>query len=181
MHGRRTAGSILPPPGSSGVAGRVSSRSVDADDAVLARVRALLAQAESTTYGAEAAAFTAKAQELMARHAIDHALVWERAGRDESPVTVRLPVDDPYADAKSLLLQIVATHSRCRAVFHERYTLSTIVGFASDVELVSSTVRGGADAFGRARGRMAADQAQLRFGDLDGSAADHDEFATASV
>ena len=77
---------------------------------MLARVRGLLAQAESTTYEAEAATFTAKAQELMARHALDHALLWERAGRDEKPMTIRLPIDDPYVDAKSMLLHVVAVH-----------------------------------------------------------------------
>lgn len=126
---------ILPPPGSSrtgwpGGADRVHAAD---DDPVLAKVRALLAHAESTPFEEEAAAFTAKAQELMARHAIDIALVWEHAGRDERPVTSRLPVDEPYVDAKSLLLQIVAEHSRCRAVFHDRYAMSSVIGFASDV------------------------------------------------
>ena len=103
------------------------------DDPVLVKVRALLAQAESTTFEAEAEAFTAKAQELMARHAIDGALLWARSARDERPITIRLPLDDPYADVKSLLLQRVAHHSRCKSVYHPRYGLSSIVGFASDV------------------------------------------------
>src|SRR6185295_10188297 len=77
------------------------------DDSVLVKVRALLAQAESTSFEAEAEAFTAKAQELMARHAIDGALLWARSARDECPVTIRLPLDDPYVDIKSLLLQRV--------------------------------------------------------------------------
>jgi len=125
---------LLAPPGTSPFVGSTRGPpSAAVDDAVLAKVRALLAQAESTTFEAEAAAFTAKAQELMARHAIDHALVWERAGREEAPVTTRLPIDDPYADAKSLLLQIVTDASRCRSVFHERYAMSSIIGFAPDV------------------------------------------------
>ena len=103
------------------------------DDPVLVKVRALLAQAESTTFEAEAEAFTAKAQKLMARHAIDGALLWARSARDERPITIRLPLDDPYTDVKSLLLQRVAHHSRCKSVYHPRYGLSSIVGFASDV------------------------------------------------
>ncbi len=128
---------ILPPPGdatgpATGAVNRTRMRN-GADDPVLAKVRALLAQAESTTFEAEAAAFTAKAQELMARHAIDVALVWEDAGREEQPITIRLSLDDPYVDAKSLLLHVVAKHSRCRAVLHERYAMSSVVGFESDV------------------------------------------------
>jgi hypothetical protein len=131
----RSAGplrSLIPPPGA-----RWSAVAADpeptADAPVLVKVRALLAQAESTTFEAEADAFTAKAQELMARHAIDTAVVWARSGGDERPITVRLPIDDPYADIKSLLLQRVASHSRCRAIHHSAYGLESIVGFASDV------------------------------------------------
>ena len=103
------------------------------DDPVLVKVRALLAQAESTTFDAEAAAFTAKAQELMARHAIDAAVLWASSERDERPTTIRLPIDDPYADIKALLLHYVAVRSRCRAVRHVHYGLVSVVGFASDV------------------------------------------------
>jgi len=122
---------IIPPPGAT----LRSVLDVDpaVDDPVLVRVRALLAQAESTTFEAEAETFTAKAQELMARHAIDAAMLWATTSRDERPTTIRLPIDDPYADIKSLLLQYVAGHSRCTAVWDGANALSTVVGFASDV------------------------------------------------
>jgi len=123
---------IIPPPGSSSAAGGTDA-GADVDDPVLQKVRALLAQAESTTFEAEAAAFTAKAQELMARHAIDVALLWARTERSERPLTVRVAIGDPYADMKAFLLHVVARHSRCRAVRHPRYGMSSIVGFASDV------------------------------------------------
>ena len=84
------------------------------NDPVLLKVRALLAQAESTTFEAEAEAFTAKAQELMARHAIDAAVLWSRTERAERPISIRVPIDDPYVDIKSFLLQCVARRSRCR-------------------------------------------------------------------
>jgi hypothetical protein len=123
---------IVPPPGAQPDDGTQEvSRSVD--DPVLVKVRALLAQAESTTFEAEAEAFTAKAQELMARHAIDGAVLWARSAREERPITIRVPLDDPYTDVKSLLLQRVAHHSRCKSVYHPRYGLASIVGFASDV------------------------------------------------
>jgi hypothetical protein len=100
---------------------------------MLERVRALLAQAESTTFEAEAEAFMAKAHELMTRHAIDEAMVSARANRSETPLTIRVPIDDPYVDAKSLLLHHVAANSRCRAVFYDRFALSAVVGFATDL------------------------------------------------
>lgn len=103
-------------------------------DPVLKRIRALLAKAESSQFEAEATALTAKAQELVTRHAIDAAAVEAGLGhRDERPVAIRVPIDRPYVDAKSLLLQVVAQSGRCRAVFHERLAMSTIAGFAADV------------------------------------------------
>jgi Protein of unknown function (DUF2786) len=121
---------LIPPPGSHAPAGR---RDATVDDPVLVKVRALLAQAESTTFDAEAAAFTAKAQALMARHAIDAAVVWASSDRNEKPTTIRVPVDDPYADIKALLLHVVAQRSRCRAVRQVRYDLVSVIGFATDV------------------------------------------------
>jgi uncharacterized protein DUF2786 len=123
---------IIPPPGAQ-PADHMRDVARGVDDPALVKVRALLAQAESTTFEAEAEAFTAKAQELMARHAIDGAMLWARSARDERPITIRLPLDDPYSDVKSLLLQRVAHHSRCKSVYHPRYGLSSIVGFSSDV------------------------------------------------
>ncbi|MGH9272018.1 MAG: DUF2786 domain-containing protein [Ilumatobacteraceae bacterium] len=122
---------ILPPPGRRGATRPSTGPTVD--DPVLNKVRALLAQAESTTFEAEAEAFTAKAQELMARHAIDVAVLWARAASDERPTSIRLPIDDPYADIKSLLLHQVAQHSRTRAVWDATHALSTVIGFASDL------------------------------------------------
>ena len=133
---------LIPPPG----AGRAApprrppaagrGPGVGVDDTVLAKIRALLAKAESTSFEAEAEAFTAKAQELMLRHAIDAALVAQgdvSGGAGEVPVTIRVAIDDPYVDAKSLLLQVVAVAGRCRAVFHAHLSVSSVIGFAVDV------------------------------------------------
>ncbi|MGE0140939.1 MAG: DUF2786 domain-containing protein [Ilumatobacteraceae bacterium] len=128
---------VIPPPGGpTARAARRADSSSPVDRAILDRVRALLVKAESTTFEAEAEAFTAKAHELIARHAIDAALLdAERvgSGRGESPVTVRIAIDEPYVDAKSLLLQVVAEASRCRALFHTRFAFSSVIGFATDV------------------------------------------------
>lgn len=129
---------LIPPPGASG-AGRAPAPGADIDGvdrAVLDKVRALLTKAESTTFDAEAAAFTAKAHEMMTRHAIDSAMLAAAgaAGHDRSaPTTIRLAIDDPYADAKSLLLQVIAKANRCRAIFHLDVSMSSVVGYPADV------------------------------------------------
>ena len=59
------------------------------------KIRALLAKAESTEYPDEAAVYTAKAQELIATHAIDMALLQEREGKGHV-VTRILNIARPY-------------------------------------------------------------------------------------
>jgi hypothetical protein len=113
-----------------------STRPRSAEDArILEKVRALLAKAESTTFPEEAEALSAKAQELMARHAIDDAMVGG-GGNDDVPSGLRLSVDDPYARAKSILLAEVAAANRCRAVLCVGLGFSTVFGFESDLEFV---------------------------------------------
>ncbi|MEZ5294802.1 MAG: DUF2786 domain-containing protein [Ilumatobacteraceae bacterium] len=128
---------LVPPPGSQPTGAHAAPPTdLAADDrALLERVRHLLDKAESTEFEAEAEAFTAKAHELITRHAIDTALLADDVGpnTDEHPVATRVDIDDPYADAKSLLLQIVAEANRCRTVYHERLAFSTVLGFAADL------------------------------------------------
>lgn len=126
---------LLPEPG-----GRTSRRPVAtaaaSDNPVLSRVRALLAKAESTEHESEAMAFTAKAQQLITKHAIEEALLDGDASTASVPGIIRLPVDAPYADAKALLLQTIAEHTRCRSLFQADLALSTVVGFTADLEAV---------------------------------------------
>ncbi len=117
-------------------AGADAARAGAAADPVLEKVRALLAKAESTSFEAEAEAFTAKAQELIARHAIDAALLAVGDDDGDGPSAIRVCIDDPYVDAKSLLLQVVADAGRCRSVFLGSLAMSTVVGFASDLAAV---------------------------------------------
>ncbi len=119
-----------------GQPGHVPRRREGHDGRMLARVRALLAKAESTTFAEEAEALTAKAQELMARHAIDEAMVDGGATPVDGPGGVRLAVDDPYASAKSLLLSEVASANSCRAVWSKEFGFSTVFGFDNAVEFV---------------------------------------------
>ncbi len=116
-------------------AGPPRARSAE-DPKMLEKVRALLAKAESTTFPEEAEALSAKAQELMARHAIDEAMVGGADGPDDIPGGARLPVDDPYARAKSILLAEVASANRCSAVWSESLGFSTVFGYESDLEFV---------------------------------------------
>ena len=132
---------LIPPPGATSQAssnGRSPDRGAVLDaDPILERIRNLLAKAESSSFEAEAAAFTAKAQALMTRHAIDAALLGAGSrGIGETPTMIRLPIDAPYADAKALLLHVVAESGRCRAVGYDKLDLVVVMGFAADLTAV---------------------------------------------
>ncbi|GAB2936460.1 DUF2786 domain-containing protein [Micromonospora polyrhachis] len=126
--------------------GATTARAID--ERVLGRVRGLLAKAESTEFPQEAEALSAKAQQLMARHSIDHALldlgtdgaprrtVGVPDGTGHQPLAVRIGVDSPYEQAKALLLQEVAAANRCRSVWSGEFGFATVLGFPSDVESV---------------------------------------------
>lgn len=116
--------------------------STQIDEAMLAKVRALLAKAEATNFPAEAEAFTAKAQELMSRHAIDAAMVaasidgFGRSGGAPGMAVRRVHLDDPYALQKAELLHVVADANDARSVFSSHVRIATLVGHASDLDLV---------------------------------------------
>jgi hypothetical protein len=103
------------------------------DARMLARVRALLAKAESTTFEEEAEAFTAKAQELVARYAIDEALLHTVDDIGE-PSVRRILLDDPYADGKAALLGEVADANRCRVVHSPALGWVTAFGYDHDLD-----------------------------------------------
>ncbi|MEU6007332.1 DUF2786 domain-containing protein [Streptomyces sp. NPDC047453] len=107
-----------------------------AESRMLTRIRALLAKAEATGYPEEAEALSAKAQELMARHSVDEALLAARAPSPDAPGACRIGVEPPYEQAKAVLLDAVATANRCRAVWNEALAFSTVVGFEADLEAV---------------------------------------------
>ncbi|MER6164968.1 DUF2786 domain-containing protein [Streptomyces violaceorubidus] len=102
----------------------------------LARIRALLAKAEATGYPQEAEALSAKAQELMARHSVDEALLAAHAPSPDTPGACRIGVEPPYEQAKAVLLDAVADANHCRAVWNETFGFSTVVGFEADLEVV---------------------------------------------
>lgn len=107
-----------------------------AESRMLTRIRALLAKAEATGFPEEAEALSAKAQELMARHSIDEALLTARTHAKDAPGACRIGVDPPYETAKAVLLDAVARANRCEAVWNEPLGFSTVVGFEPDLEVV---------------------------------------------
>ncbi|MFB6554781.1 DUF2786 domain-containing protein [Streptomyces sp. NPDC056405] len=126
-------------PGSAGPAGApggASRRENRPESRTLARIRALLAKAEATGYPEEAEALSAKAQELMARHSIDEALLSAHAPSPDAPGACRIGVEPPYEQAKAVLLDAVAAANHCRAVWNEPLGFSTVVGFEADLEAV---------------------------------------------
>jgi hypothetical protein len=126
---------LMPPPGRGHGDGQAMPAGTDGiDERILERVRALLAKAESTQYEAEAEALSAKAQELIARHSVDRAVLDSARPRGPEPIARRIGIEPPYVDAKGLLLSEVASANRCRAVQSPDLYFSTVFGYEPDVE-----------------------------------------------
>jgi hypothetical protein len=133
---------LVPPPGTapqpggrSGIDRSGTRRGIDTR--LLNRVRALLAKAESTPYPAEAETYTAKAQELIARHSLDEALLVARTGdATVVPFARRIGVDHPYEGEKASLLDAVARANRCHAVWSPELGFATVFGFDADIDAV---------------------------------------------
>lgn len=99
------------------------------DRGVLRKVRALLAKAESTEFPDEAEACSAKAQELMARHRIDHL-----GDSQVGPGGRRIWLDPPYVRPKVALVGAVARANGCRSVHLVSLDCVHIVGYPDDLE-----------------------------------------------
>lgn len=114
-----------------------SPESAAPDGTVLHKVRSLLAKAESTDFPDEAEALTAKAQELMDRHAIDRAVLAASAGTTGGrPEGRDVELDAPYAAEKFLLLSAIARANRGSAIFSPHARVGTVVGFPEDQETI---------------------------------------------
>jgi RNA-binding protein YhbY len=134
---------------------------------VYEKIRALLAKAESTDSDAEAEAFTAKAQQLIARHSINEALLAEARDAALEAAAVRVYVEKPYEKQKCELLHVVADANGCRAVYSLAAGFCTVVGARANlrsvellynsllVQATSAMTRAGArqDSAGRSRTR----------------------------
>lgn len=117
-----------------------SRRATDVDQRMLARVRMLLAKAESTPYEAEADTFTSAAHSLMARHSIDRAVLEAETTDPDGPAATRLHTPAPYARQKFSLITAVAQANRCEAVWQEGLGFATVIGFEADLRAVELLV-----------------------------------------
>ncbi|MFJ8626294.1 DUF2786 domain-containing protein [Kitasatospora sp. NPDC093550] len=122
------------PPRSGSQPGSQRPGPVTGEPRMLARIRALLAKAESTEYPEEAEALTAKAQQLMAQHSIDEALLAAAGADRDAPGALRIGVDNPYEGPKTMLLDAVAAANRCRVVWAKEFGFCTVVGFDGDLD-----------------------------------------------
>jgi hypothetical protein len=104
------------------------------DPKKLATIRALLAKAEATEYAEEADSFTAKAQDLMTRYAIDEALLADPA-EDIEIRSRRVHIDNPYAATKAQLLATVGKVNLVKTIWDDQHGMATIVGLPVDLDL----------------------------------------------
>jgi hypothetical protein len=125
-------------PGPSSGTGGAGGSGGTGEPRMLARIRALLAKAESTEFPDEAESLTAKAQELVARYSIDEALLGGAPDTPggAAPTAVRIGVDAPYDEAKAMLLDAVSEANRCRTVWSPEFGFATVVGFDTDLDAV---------------------------------------------
>ena len=107
----------------------------DHDPKMLARIRALLAKAESTEFPEEAEALTGKAQALMSRYAIDDAVLDGASARSDVRAR-RMRIESPYASTKVQLLAAVGAANRVRVIWLGSVDMATIVGFPLELDLV---------------------------------------------
>lgn len=115
-----------------------------ADAKRLATVRGLLAKAERTTFDDEAETYSAKAQELITKHALERLLRLQPGTTGSSTVTMRrIWLDTPYLVAKASLIEQVARANRCRSVMSETFGVCSVVGEADSlaaVELLATSL-----------------------------------------
>lgn len=111
--------------------------STAADPKMLNRIRGLLTKAERTEFTQEAETFTAKAQELMTRYAIDAALLRTRAHTGPANVrSRRVHLDNPYVTEKVHLLTAIGEANRVRTVWFGDLSIAVAVGTPVDLQQV---------------------------------------------
>jgi hypothetical protein len=158
---------LMPPPGTADPLRDAAARADGPDAKMLARVRALLAKAQSSEFAEEAEALSAKAQELISGHSLTRLLeVGDEADRRTTTVVARrLWLDAPYASAKGVLVAVVAGANRCSAVSTDQLGFTTVVGTERDldaVEVLATSLMVQADMAMLAAGRAAPSRGSSR-------------------
>lgn len=126
---------VLPVPGTRAAVPVAAAAGTDRK--VLARVRALLAKAESTEYAEEAESLSAKAQQLISRHALDRmALEAEQDGPQAQVRVRRMWLDPPYVLPKAHLVDAVSDTNECRTLVSDKLGFCTLVGEPADLDAV---------------------------------------------
>lgn len=113
------------------------------DDKMIDKITKLLNKAEKAGTDEEAEAFSAKAQELMTKWAIDEMTVAAARGKAHSSdkiVIERVPLGKTYADEDCRLYDRVAKCNNVRVAFDSYGKRATLVGYQSDVTNVKLLV-----------------------------------------
>lgn len=115
-------------------------------DDVFRRIRGLLKKAESTPFEEEAAAFMAKAQELITRHSVDEELLWASDPSRRSKVeTIKIPLKNRMSGSynKKMLLNTIARQNSCQCWYWMREDQMEVAGYPNDlifVEMLYSSI-----------------------------------------
>lgn len=96
---------------------------------IVEKVRALLRKAESTEFTDEADALVAKAQELIARHAID-VDVYDHPSNTSTLSHVDLEMSGSYTHERAMLWGAVAHANRCRVITLRKYGSRAVVSMS---------------------------------------------------
>lgn len=106
-------------------------------DATLLKVRKLLTLAENpAATPAEAAAFTAKATQLMADYGIDQALLAHESPQRRIVGDRVIGLDAPYSRDKCSLAATIAHHSRCQSVMIQKGSSVSVHVFGLEPDLM---------------------------------------------
>ena len=110
-------------------------------DSILNKIRGLMAKAASTEFEAEAQAFADKAAELMARYGVEQAMIADRDPASDPVENRTIHLENPYAQAKSLLLHHIAQALNCHMIYsspsqNNGMAFGLLFGARSDLERV---------------------------------------------
>ena len=111
----------------------------DSNEGLHNKIRGLLRKAESTPYEAEAATFFEKAQQLIAKYAIDQEALWETdPSKREQIHTEDVEIRDRQAGShyRRTILNQLAINNNCRTWYTPGTDTSTVAGYPSDTMFV---------------------------------------------